>query len=193
MKKRMTLLIAGLATLVLVLSACQGGGVNADDAALIRQQLEDVANRLDVVEDRIDDLATEAGGSEQLISQVRRELNQARSTLADVDDKLATSDDIVDDGLSNDLNNDLGDDLNNLGNQARDTLDGMGESLNEFGDNLNQGLQDLGNDVDTRIDDLQDRLDNDLNQSTPDAAPVAPGTGGGASDSAPGLPVTPGL
>lgn len=193
MKKRMTLLIAGLATLVLVLSACQGGGVNADDAALIRQQLEEVANRLDVVEDRIDDLATEAGGSEQLISQVRRELNQARSTLADVDDKLATSDDIVDDGLSNDLNNDLGDDLNNLGNQARDTLDGMGESLNEFGDNLNQGLQDLGNDVDTRIDDLQDRLDNDLNQSTPDAAPVAPGTGGGASDSAPGPPVTPGL
>lgn len=44
MKKRMTLLIAGLATLVLVLSACQGGGVNADDAALIRQQLEEVAN-----------------------------------------------------------------------------------------------------------------------------------------------------
>lgn len=204
MKKRMTLLIAGLATLVLVLSACQRGGVNSDDAALIRQQLEDVANRLNVVEDRIDELATDTGGSEMLISQVRSELSQARSTLAEVDDKLATSDDeSMDDGLGNDglndgLNNDLNDGLNNLGNEARDTLDGMGDSLNQFGDNLNDGLNDMGTDVDQRIDDLQDRLNddgfgNDLNDATPEPTPAQPGTGGGASGTTPGIPAAPGL
>lgn len=201
MKKRMTLLIAGLAALVLVLSACQRGGVNSDDAALIRQQLEDVANRLNVVEDRIEDLASEATGSEMLISQVRNELNQARNTLADVDDKLATTADeeMADDGLTDDgLNNDL----NDLGNDARDTLDGMGDSLNQFGDDLNEGFQEFGDDVDQRIDDLQDNLnndglnndlDNDLNDATPAPTPADPGTGGGASDTVPGIPAAPGL
>lgn len=181
MKKRMTLLLAGLATMVLVLSACQSGGVNSDDAALIRQQLEDVASRLDVVEDRIEDLATEASGSEMLISQVRNELNQARTTLAEVDDKLAPTDDgLLDDGLGNDLND--------LGNQAQDTLDDMGDSLNQFGNDLNDGMQEFGNDLDQRMDDLQDNL----NDTAPQQTPAEPGTGGGANDTVPGLPATPG-
>lgn len=211
MKKRMTLLLAGLTTMLLVLTACQSGGVSSDDAAAIRQQLEDVANRLDVVEDRIEDIATDAGGDEMLISQVRRELDQARTTLADVDDKLAESDnEAADDGLTNDgLNDDtLNDDgfgdpldddpLNDLGNDAQDTLDDAGDSLNQLGDDVNEGMQQFGDDLNDGMDDLQDNLndnglDEDMNDSTTEPTPAQPGTGGGAGTTAPGVPPASGM
>ena len=175
MRSRATLLIASLAALVLVLSACQRGGVSSDDAALIRQQLEDVANRLDVVEDRIEDLADDATGSEMLISQVRRELNQARNTLADVDDKLAATDgsDLTDDGL--------GAPLDDFSDGVTDTMEGVGDSLDQFGD-----------DLDRRIDDLQDNMNDGLNDDgfgdPVDPAPANPGTGGGPDNAVPGIP-----
>lgn len=205
MKKRMTLMLAGLATLMLVLSACQQRGINSDDAALIRQQLEDVASRLDVVEDRIQDLATEDTGSEMLISQVRNELNQARTTLAEVDDKLApAADELTDDGLGTDG---LNDPLQEFGDDVQDTFDGATDSLNEFGNDLQQGIDEFGNDVNERIDDLQQDLDTPLTDplndplndgpstplnGAPEPEPAQPGSGGGASDTVPGIPAAPG-
>ena len=53
---------------MLLLSACQQGGVSNDDAAIIRQQLEDVANRLDVVEDQIQELAASSSAWAALTS-----------------------------------------------------------------------------------------------------------------------------
>lgn len=91
MRMRKLLMVALGGALILALGACQQGGINKDDAALIRQQLDDVASRLGVVETRLQDLAGGSAGNEQLISQVRTELKEARTTLADVEDRLAAS------------------------------------------------------------------------------------------------------
>lgn len=166
--RRNTLMIAVAASMVLLLSACQRGGVSSDDAALIRQQLEDVATRLNVVEDRIDQLASEATGSEMLISQVRRELSQARDTLAEVDDKLAPSEpEITDDGLGAPMDMDPF-------NMDPDPLDS--DPLDGFDAPLN----DLGNFLDGAINGLDDT-----------EAPYIPGTGGGATETVPGIPANP--
>lgn len=87
--------------LVLVLAGCQASGLNREDAEAIRLQLEDVAQRLEAVETRISALARESGDSSLLVSEVRNELTQARSTLAEVDDKLAPPEvnELLDDGL----------------------------------------------------------------------------------------------
>lgn len=141
MRTRTTFLIATGAALVLLLSACQQGGVSNDDAAIIRQQLEDVANRLDVVEDQIQELADDTTGGEMLISQVRNELNQARSTLAEVDDKLAAEDGEADDALGAPADDGLGDPL---GDPAADPL--LDEPADTFGDDGLNGNDGFGTD-----------------------------------------------
>ncbi len=195
MKKRITLMIAALATMALLLSACQRGGVNSDDAALIRQQLEDVANRLNVVEDRIEELASDATGSEMLISQVRRELNQARTTLAEVDDKLApTEPEITDDGLGTpqdapqNVPDGLGTPLNDL-NQS-DAINGIGDSVNDLGNDMGDGFGQLQDDLEERLG-TDEQMDDGTGQA--EEAPLQPGAGGGATESVPGLPAAPGM
>ena len=198
MKTRNTFLIVTGAALVLLLGACQRGGVSSDDAAAIRQQLEDVANRLDVVEDRIDDLATDATGNEMLVSQVRNELNQARNTLAEVDEVLAAetaADTVTDDGLTDEG---FGDEapLEGFGQDAGDTLQ-------DFGDDVNDAAGDVADDLNDTFDDATDDgfgapttpgggLGNDgVNDGDGNDdlnAPAAPGPGGTGNDTVPGLP-----
>gem|GEM_PF-1920799 len=81
--------------LVFGLAACDTnrGGVSAEDAAAIRDQIQEVADRLDAVEQRLMDLsAGEQTEPAQLISEVREvrdDVGEAKNLLTEVSQQLA--------------------------------------------------------------------------------------------------------
>jgi len=82
--------------LVVALAACQGNtGISSEDAAAIRDQIQQVAARLDAVEDRLIDLSQATNDAPaQLISEVRAatsDVGEAKTMLADVSDQLDAS------------------------------------------------------------------------------------------------------
>src|SRR5690606_28360657 len=82
--------------LALALVACDtNGGMSQEDAAAIRDQIQQVADRLDSVEQRLMDLSSaEQGESEpaMLINEVREvrdDVGEARNMLTEVSQQLA--------------------------------------------------------------------------------------------------------
>ena len=93
--KRLASLLA-IPVLVVALAACQGNtGISSEDAAAIRDQIQQVADRLDAVEDRLIDLSQATNDAPaQLISEVRAatsDVGEAKTMLADVSDQLDAS------------------------------------------------------------------------------------------------------
>lgn len=82
-------LFAAAIALVLVLAACQQGGMNDADADEIRSQLQEINSRLDAIENTVEQHASEAENGDELVAEVQEELAMARGTLAEVDNRLA--------------------------------------------------------------------------------------------------------
>src|SRR5690606_39193879 len=85
--KRLAALVA-VPLLVVALAACQGNtGISSEDAAAIKDQIEQVAARLDAVEDRLIDLSqSNEDAPAMLISEVRAatsDVGAAKTMLAD--------------------------------------------------------------------------------------------------------------
>lgn len=94
--KRRPLLLLAVPLLIAVLAACQSNtGISSEDAAAIRDQIQQVATRLDAVEDRLMDLSQSASDAPaQLISEVRAatsDVGAAKTILADVTSQLETT------------------------------------------------------------------------------------------------------
>lgn len=135
----------------LLLAACgDQGGLSQEDATAIRQQLEEVANRLDAVEQRLLEVSEQNDGETVLISdvqQVTSDVGEAKDMLNDVTQQLAAVEDTAaDDGA---LDGGAGDPLDTpLDQPLDDPLDAplddpldapLDEPLNEP---LNQPLND---------------------------------------------------
>ena len=75
--------------LVLVLAACQQGGISSADADEIRLEIQEINSRLDSIEGSVEQHAAESENGEELVAEVQQELTQARDTLAQVEDRLA--------------------------------------------------------------------------------------------------------
>ncbi len=153
--------------LVLGLAACDTnrGGFSAEDAAAIRDQIEQVADRLDAVEQRLMDLSAEGQNNEpaQLISEVREvsdDVGEARTMLTEVSQQLAEQQAEENDALPGE--DPLAPPVDQpLAPPADEPLvpppggapapDG-GLGAPDVGDDMNQ----LGDDVDEGLDDLQD-------------------------------------
>lgn len=93
--KRLAALVA-VPLLVVALAACQGNtGISSEDAAAIKDQIEQVAARLDAVEDRLIDLSqSNEDAPAMLISEVRAatsDVGAAKTMLADVSSQLEAS------------------------------------------------------------------------------------------------------
>lgn len=173
--------------LVIGLAACdtQRGGFSADDAAAIRDQIEQVADRLDAVEQRLMDLSAEGDQNEpaQLISEVREvrdDVGEARNMLTEVSQQLADEQaEELDE--SQDPNDPLAP-SDPFGTPANDPLvppanDGLGapnvgDDLNELGNDVEQGLDDLGQDIDQGAQDLRNDLDDTLDGDEADPGGV---------------------
>jgi len=178
--------------LVLGLAACDTnrGGFSAEDAAAIRDQIEQVADRLDAVEQRLMDLSAEgeAGEPAQLISEVREvrdDVGEARNMLTEVSQQLADEqaeeavEPGIDDPLAPPANDPLAPPANDpLAPPANDPLapDGglgapdIGDDVNQLGEDAQQGLDDLQEGADDALDDLNDPtpLDDPLVPNAPD-------------------------
>ncbi|HET8985023.1 MAG TPA: hypothetical protein VFN03_04605 [Trueperaceae bacterium] len=121
---RRSALLLAVPLLISVLAACQSNaGLSSDDAAAIKDQIQQVASRLDAVEERLIDLSQSSSDAPALlISEVRAvtsDVGAAKSILNDVSTQLEVSvpdtaldeaidqtDDFMDDtlpGLQNDL------------------------------------------------------------------------------------------
>ena len=178
--------------LVLGLAACDTnrGGFSVEDAAAIRDQIEQVADRLDAVEQRLMDLSAEgeAGEPAQLISEVREvrdDVGEARNMLTEVSQQLADEqaeeavEPGIDDPLAPPANDPLAPPANDpLAPPANDPLapDGglgapdIGDDVNQLGEDAQQGLDDLQEGADDALDDLNDPtpLDDPLVPNAPD-------------------------
>ena len=178
--------------LVLGLAACDTnrGGFSQEDAAAIRDQIEQVADRLDAVEQRLMDLSAEGGQGEpeRLISEVREvrdDVGEARNMLTEVSQQLADEqaeeavEPGIDDPLAPPANDPLAPPANDpLAPPANDPLapDGglgapdIGDDVNQLGEDAQQGLDDLQEGADDALDDLNDPtpLDDPLVPNAPD-------------------------
>jgi hypothetical protein len=114
---RRTALVLAVPLLISVLAACQSNaGLSDEDAAAIKDQIQQVATRLDAVEERLIDLSQSSGDAPALlISEVRAvtsDVGAAKTMLDDVssqlevsvpdtaaDDALDRTDDLLDDTL----------------------------------------------------------------------------------------------
>lgn len=163
----------------LALGACANtGGISQDDATAIREQIEEVANRLDAVEERLMEVS-EQNDTEVLISDVRdvsSDVAEAKGMLEDVSAKLAVAE-LADDGtLDAPLNDPLNDPLNSPMDTPLDTpasTDPLGDDGNLDND-LNNDLDndalngnDLNGDDGLGDDGLGDEMDDDLDSSDP--------------------------
>lgn len=156
-KRWLTLLLVPAAALAL--GACANNtGMTQEDAAAIRTQINEVADRLDAVEQRLMEVS-EQNDQEVLISDVRdvsNDVAEAKSMLDDVSAQLAETEPAADDGaLDSPLN---------------------GDPLN---DPLNDPLEDDGGALDGG-----DPLDSDPLDSDPLEDPLVPS---GEEEQAPGL------
>lgn len=88
-KPRIIKLFAAAVALVLVLAACQQGGISSADADEIRMELQEINTRLDSIEGSVQQHASESENGEELVAEVQQDLDQARNTLAQVEDRLA--------------------------------------------------------------------------------------------------------
>lgn len=121
---RRSALLLAVPLLISVLAACQSNtGLSSEDAAAIKDQIQQVASRLDAVEERLIDLSQSSSDAPALlISEVRAvtsDVGAAKTILDDVstqlevsvpdtaiDDAIDEADDVIDDtlpGLQNDL------------------------------------------------------------------------------------------
>lgn len=98
--------VMAVPVLVVALAACQSNaGISSEDAAAIKDQIEQVAARLDAVEDRLMDLSQATDDAPALlISEVRAatsDVGAAKTMLADVSNQLEASvpEDTVDDAI----------------------------------------------------------------------------------------------
>lgn|GEM_PF-2577493 len=158
--------------LVIGLAACDTndrGGFSADDAAAIRQQIEQVADRLDAVEQRLLDLSSASQPEPaQLISEVRQvrdDVGEARTMLTEVSQQLA--DEEAEETLDSDFNDPLmpapSDPLTPPANDPLSPTPGGGlgapdvrDGLNDLGDDVDQGLDEFRDDVEQGLDGLRD-------------------------------------
>src|SRR5690606_9581431 len=125
-------------------------------AAAIRDQIEQVADCLDAVEQRLMDLSAEGEQNEpaQLISEVREvrdDVGEARNMLTEVSQQLADeqAEELQDQNDPLAPNDPFGAPANDpLVPPANDGLGApnVGDDLNEFGNDVEQGLDDLGQD-----------------------------------------------
>ena len=188
-RRRVSLLVA-VPLLVAVLAACQSDtGLSSEDAAAIRDQIAQVASRLDAVEDRLTDLSqTSSDAPALLISEVRAATNdvgEAKTILADVSNQLegSAADDTIDDlnetvPNANDSLQDLGNDVNEGINNAGDAIN---DGMNNAGDAINDGIDNAGDAIDNGLDDTRDALDDARDDTVDplldDTAPNAPAPG----------------
>src|SRR5690606_38928683 len=156
--------------LVLGLAACDTnrGGFSQEDAAAIRDQIEQVADRLDAVEQRLMDLSAEGGQGEpeRLISEVREvrdDVGEARNMLTEVSQQLADeqAESLEEPFPGDPLAPPVDDPL------APPAGDGMGvpptgDDLNRLGEDVEQGIDDLGQDVREGAQDLQEGAEDAL-------------------------------
>lgn len=184
--------------LVLGLAACDTnrGGFSQEDAAAIRDQIEQVADRLDAVEQRLMDLSAEGGqgGPERLISEVREvrdDVGEARNMLTEVSQQLA--DEQAEESLEEPFPGDplappvddplappaddgmgvppIGDDLNRLGEDVEQGIDDLGQDVREGAQDLQVGAEDALDGV-QGDDPVDDPLDDPLNEGPNDQAPL---------------------
>ena len=153
------LLIAGLA-------ACQSNtGLSEEDATAIKDQIEQVASRLDAVEERLIDLSrTSSDAPALLISEVRAattDVGEAKNILADVTSQLEVS--VPDENVA------PLDDVN-------DPLPGVDDTLQDLGNDVQNGLDNAGDAIEDSIDDVRDNVNDGLDDArdTLDPAPNAP-------------------
>lgn len=149
----MTLLLVPAAALALAACA-DNSGMTDEDAAAIREQIEQVVSRLEAVEDRLNDVS-EQDGETVLISDVRdveADVSEAKNMLNDVSQRLSEAEQDAADDMAP-----AGDPLND---PLNDPLDGGAEP--GIGDDIEQGLDNLGNNVEQGLDNLNDNVDEGL-------------------------------
>jgi hypothetical protein len=159
---RRTALVLAVPLLISVLAACQSNaGLSDEDAAAIKDQIQQVATRLDAVEERLIDLSQSSGDAPALlISEVRAvtsDVGAAKTMLDDVSSQLEVSvpDTAADDAL------DRTDDL------LDDTLPGLqDDALDRTDDLLDDTLPGLQDDRQTP-DPLDPMLDRDAPVTDP--------------------------
>lgn len=184
-RQRVALLLA-VPLLIAVLAACQSNtGLSDEDAAAIKDQLQQVASRLDAVEERLVDLSQMSSDAPaQLISEVRAatsDVGAAQTILADVTNQLEVSvpADTVDqtgdldetvpgahDTLQ-DLGNDIEDGVDNAREAIDNGLDNAGDAIDDARDTINEGLNDARDTINDGVDNARDDLDPLLEPSDP--------------------------
>ena len=165
-KRWLTMLLVPAAALAL--GACANNpGMSQEDVTAIKNQIEDVANRLDAVEQRLMEVSQE-NDTEVLISDVRdvsNDVAEAKNMLDDVSARLSVSEpaeDAGNDGL-------LDSPLDSPANDSIENDGGILDDARDLGDDVNDGL----NDLDDNVDDLGNDLNDSLNGSDSlDSAPL---------------------
>jgi len=189
LKRRLSLLLA-VPLLVAVLAACQSNqGISSEDAAAIKDQIQQVASRLDAVEERLIDLSeASTDAPPTLISEVRAvtsDVGAAKTILDDVSNQLEVAtptpaDDAVD-GVGDTLDNAI----DNAGDAINDGVDGVDNAIDNAGDAINDGLNDAGDAINDGLNNADDALD-DAGGEIDEALP-------GVDDDAVRDPLTPGI
>lgn len=82
-------LAAAAAVTAIVLAACQSGGLSNDDAGELAARLQGVNQNLDAIEATVENHAGTTSADDELVLSVQEEISQARSTIADVEERLA--------------------------------------------------------------------------------------------------------
>lgn len=193
-RRWMTLLLVPVTALVLAACA-DNSGMSDEDATAIREQIEEVVSRLDAVEERLNEVGEQDGGT-VLISDVQdvgADVSAAKNMLNDVSQQLADAENTVEDDMTP-----AGDPLNDpLNDSLDDPLDGgaepgLGDDLNQgldnLEDNVNQGMDNLEDNVNEGLDNLEDNANdslNDLNDGELDAPNDGGMDGGDPLDSDP--------
>jgi len=88
-RSRILKLFTAAAATTLVLAACQSGGLSSEDADDIAAQLEGVNQNLNAIEATVEDHADDNDNGEEMLLNVQEEVSKARSTIADVEERLA--------------------------------------------------------------------------------------------------------